>query len=1447
MSTTTVSTYNYRLYFGNSVEAPTTSLDTLRLTQNREDFTIDKKACKLCLNGAKFYRRIYEPGLIEVEVEVLTSDNALLPSIQKVNELFLKRLVKMTVILQGDDNQEETIIAENYYVFETCPQLIKNNGVASLFVKLVIYSIDKLMTLDKYSKAYIAKKLGSGILMPESCTFGFNGSSLIKTNVDSLSFLKYDSSLAFKDPRTNIIMVATIPSEFIQPYLVQYNESFYDFMVRTSNRCGEFLYFEDGKLIMGLPETEEQNTIKDYESVTQASYSNNPLNVDLFYRDSVKDKDGEVKTLNFETSKKNDLGYPEEIFPDKPVYNAEVAHDEFLYPLIPDKWTNFNYEMGFDPEFFSGKSGKDFATALVLSLIANELKNTKTSVLSNAIDFAINMAAEWGAASAKCFWFINLHPFGTIDGLANKKYIKDQKYNYSEQQDSDRFVGFGTKDSKGWTNIDFYKNIRQHEQEQQKQIICIDMGVNFFPVKIGEKVKVDGLDGTYVVIRIDMVADTKWTHDYRKYDQTDSDIYTGKQSQLIYAIPTFKGKDDKDLAVPPISAPFYRKAGPQTAFVIDNEDPKYQGRVRIAYPWQSAKEQVKLALKEAEVGLEKANEDVDAANKLLQEISDALALMKLKKGILKELDDLSDEERQQKINELKAKVVEDEQLIEELTLPDEGDSERVLSFTELQEIFMRQAELERVKKEYEILKAVLKVLEESDYTDLDEEIEKIEKDLEAKYQEVLKAKRQQEIAKINKETKDKTLKDKEDAWKQELIQIASPWVRVATPSATSGGGTYFKPQKGDEVLVNYDNDNIERPYVVGSLFSKNVKTPEQRSNITTVKSGLLKGASTYIMSPNGHHIAFNDPPNGAKLMEGVQGALSTVVSLAGYGFDCMKDMTGGIHIGDRFGFYELSMSAHERKIKMNSPFGDVSIDAFTGITLNAPNGDIKINGKNVEITAGNNITIKSGENIQKPVPGHPTVGGKLGGMATGIVFGVTGGVVDSVVGPYLDMTFIRHFVEVILRPIEGTMQIRSNRYLKLEAGIDSFAQIPANRYVGEQKRNVKARGEIPFLAKTVDCLHFMDNKLNSFFSNYKTLYNNCFAAREKFARCITMFVEQDKVRELHQKVLEDSWAFDTTTEWDDPIKEDMFRDHLIPGDMVFEGETYFHKEIKLASLANTLGEAMYNFHKHVDTFDHLLDDVTVDVEPKMKELLKKAFDDRKDVRTDAWKDHYLQGDKPNPNTLFGSELSEEQDAYVGSARKFKRTVAAVFLAELAECDDYKMDPINAGGGIKAAASAAKSKVGGGAVKSAILGNLAGAAGAVGETANVVGRFLRNPFQGAQDGKYLKLMYKTSDVKEDRMDSEYHWHHFLAKMQKPKNAFLRKSYDSTFGLLAKRLQIDEFARIHDREVWADRGYGTILMSDKLGETRVFDSGAFTKEEEASKGNWDALILTLKSIK
>ena len=310
----------------------------------------------------------------------------------------------------------------------------------------------------------------------------------------------------------------------------------------------------------------------------------------------------------------------------------------------------------------------------------------------------------------------------------------------------------------------------------------------------------------------------------------------------------------------------------------------------------------------------------------------------------------------------------------------------------------------------------------------------------------------------------------------------------------------------------------------------------------------------------------------------------------------------------------------------------------------------------------------------------------------------------------------------------------------------------------------------------------------------------------------------------------------------DVVTADDFNNKIKAGDIVVNGTTYNTEEAKknkLVQTGNQLAQVVNDIHRHMESFEKLFDHPVVPgADDKMKELLKKAYNDRKGARFSEWGTTYLDNQEAKNAFLESKIEKESKDPIAGAAKKFKRTVAAVFLAELANCDDYKMDPINAGGGIKAAAAKAN--------KGGFTGAIKGALGAIGETGNVVGRFLRDPLLGAKDGKYLKLMYKASDVKEERMESEFHWHHFVDKMQKPKNAAARKLYDSTVGKFAARLQIDEFARIHDREVWADRGYGTILMSDKFGETRVFNSGAFTKEEEASKGNWNALVLTLKSI-
>ena len=65
------------------------------------------------------------------------------------------------------------------------------------------------------------------------------------------------------------------------------------------------------------------------------------------------------------------------------------------------------------------------------------------------------------------------------------------------------------------------------------------------------------------------------------------------------------------------------------------------------------------------------------------------------------------------------------------------------------------------------------------------------------------------------------------ALQKKIEGYATPWIRIATPMATDGGGFYYKPRIGDEVLVNFDSDNIERPYVVGTLYSKNTLQPAE--------------------------------------------------------------------------------------------------------------------------------------------------------------------------------------------------------------------------------------------------------------------------------------------------------------------------------------------------------------------------------------------------------------------------------------------------------------------------------------------------------------------------------------------------------------------------------------------------------------------------------------------
>ena len=280
----------------------------------------------------------------------------------------------------------------------------------------------------------------------------------------------------------------------------------------------------------------------------------------------------------------------------------------------------------------------------------------------------------------------------------------------------------------------------------------------------------------------------------------------------------------------------------------------------------------------------------------------------------------------------------------------------------------------------------------------------------------------------------------------------TPWIRIALPMASDGSGFNFLPQIGDEAIINYENGNIEKPYVEGMLYTRAAKEDE-----STVPYAHKKDKARVISSVNGHSIIFSDPSASSDALNSLSPLMSTIKSFCPTGFiktelslrdhkvdifpDSFKKAMGGIEFTDEHGLYSISMSSDKRAISIDSPLGKVDINAFTGITISAPNGNVRIEGKNIDIVAGNNLSISSGNNIVSHF--WPTSVQLLKESLKDTAVNVL-----KKIQP-IDMGLIRTFMETLIRPIGGTMLIKSNRYLCIEAG-KGEAKIPG--------RNLQLRG-----------------------------------------------------------------------------------------------------------------------------------------------------------------------------------------------------------------------------------------------------------------------------------------------------------------------------------------------------------------------------------------------------
>ena len=304
------------------------------------------------------------------------------------------------------------------------------------------------------------------------------------------------------------------------------------------------------------------------------------------------------------------------------------------------------------------------------------------------------------------------------------------------------------------------------------------------------------------------------------------------------------------------------------------------------------------------------------------------------------------------------------------------------------------------------------------------------------------------IKDITKEYENKKIKKYEkltaDSLKDVDVTNATPWLFYASPSGPKKAGVHARHYLAEKVMIDYANGNVERPFVVGAV-SEDVPVP-------------LKTGSAVLRAPNGEQVKVHEGlGNGAAaFIAGLTPGLKIINSFYPFSFtpdnDVSRSFEGGVEIGDKYGIWNIKGSTDGRNVSISSPWGDVNISAFTGITLSAPNGNIKIEGKNVEITAGNNLKLTSGKNIKNKFASLYDGSKKhqvLTWMAD-VATAVSKKLVMMGVN-IVDLSLLRSVVELFWRPQEGTLSVSSNRFLKLEAG-GATADFPAALYKSAEKK-----------------------------------------------------------------------------------------------------------------------------------------------------------------------------------------------------------------------------------------------------------------------------------------------------------------------------------------------------------------------------------------------------------
>ena len=187
------------------------------------------------------------------------------------------------------------------------------------------------------------------------------------------------------------------------------------------------------------------------------------------------------------------------------------------------------------------------------------------------------------------------------------------------------------------------------------------------------------------------------------------------------------------------------------------------------------------------------------------------------------------------------------------------------------------------------------------------------------------------------------------------------WARVAMPSGGKAWGHYFLPETGDQVLLAFENGNIEKPYVIGCINKDNDKFFTQSID----KDNRFKR----IVTKNGSTLTYEDVPIPDSDKKNKPGDLDKItLQTAGKQLTLLLDNENHkIRLGDKenedFVTMDTTKGSGTISIKAKSRL-EIKVGDNIKLTLNGESGAVKIEAKQLEIEAPNQISLKSNSAVK---------------------------------------------------------------------------------------------------------------------------------------------------------------------------------------------------------------------------------------------------------------------------------------------------------------------------------------------------------------------------------------------------------------------------------------------------------------------------------------------------